>query len=328
MGLRAFIIKRAIYSVVLVYFVITLNFIIFMMMPGNPVAMMASQMKLRDPEVIKSITESFGLDQPLHIRYVKYVGNMLTWQFGYSYYTRKPVADEIGLRLQNTLVLVIPPEIIAVAVGILIGSMAAQKRGKLLDSTSSLSSLLTHSLPVFWIAMMLILIFAYNLNWFPSSHTIPDYWEYLPPQTIWEDWGTRLRYLVLPWTTLFLLGYGSYLLLTRASVIECISEDYVVTARAKGLKERTILFKHVLKNALLPIITEVAIVFGFTLGGAIISEQVFVYPGLGWWIWNSIEQFDYPALQAIFYVIALCVIVANLTADILYGIVDPRVKYG
>jgi len=328
MGLRSYIFKRIIYSIVLIYFVITINFIIFMLMPGDPVSMLASQMKIREPDVIKSITESFGLDQPVHVRYVKYVFNMLTWQFGYSYYTRKPIMDEIGLRLQNTLVLVLPPEILAVALGILLGAIAAHERAKLIDSGSTIASLITHSLPVFWIAMMLILIFAYNLKWFPSGHTIPDHWAYMPPQTIWEDLGTRLWYLVLPWTTLFLLGYGSYLLLTRASVIEVISEDYVVTARAKGLKERTVLFKHILKNALLPIVTEVAIVFGFTLGGAIITEQVFLYPGLGGWIWRSIEQFDYPALQAIFYVIALCVIIANLIADLLYGVIDPRVKFG
>ena len=328
MGLRAYILKRAIYSLVLLYFVITVNFIIFMMMPGDPVLMLASQMRLKEPEVIKSVTEAFGLDRPLHERYVKYVINMLTGQFGYSYDTRKPVVNEIGLRLRNTLVLVLPPEIFAVIIGIVLGVMAANKRGKLVDSASVIVSLITYSLPVFWIAMMLILAFSYNLNWFPSGHTIPDHWRYLPPQTIWEDLGTRLWYLVLPWTTLFLLSYGSYLLLTRATMLECITEDYVVTARAKGLKERTVLFKHTLKNALLPIITEVAIVFGFTLGGAIITETVFRYPGLGMWIWRSIETFDYPALQAIFYVVAICVIIANLIADLLYGVIDPRVTYG
>ncbi len=328
MGLRAYILKRAIYSVVLLYFVITVNFIIFMMMPGDPVSMLASQMRLREPDVIKSVTEAFGLDRPLHERYFKYVINMLTGQFGYSYDTRKPVANQIGLRLRNTLLLVLPPEIFAVIIGIVLGVTAASKRGKLIDSASVIVSLITYSLPVFWIGMMLILVFSYNLNWFPSGHTIPDHWRYLPPQTIWEDLGTRLWYLVLPWTTLFLLSYGGYLLLTRATMLECIAEDYVVTARAKGLKERTVLFKHTFKNALLPIITEVAIVFGFTLGGAIITETVFRYPGLGMWIWRSIETFDYPALQAIFYVIAICVIIANLIADLLYGVIDPRVKYG
>jgi len=328
LGLRTYILKRILFSIVLLYFVITLNFIIFMLMPGDPVAMIASQMRIREPEVIKALTESYGLDQPLQIRYLKYVVNMLTFQFGYSYYTRKPVINEIGLRLQNTLMLVVPPEIFAVIVGIAIGALAARKRGGLIDHTSVIASLISNALPVFWIAMVLVLVFSYNLNWFPSSHSMPASWIYAPPQTIWEEWGTRLWYLTLPWATLFLLACGSYLLLTRASTLECISEDYVVTARAKGLKERTVLFKHILKNALLPIITEVAIVFGFTLSGAIITEQVFVYPGLGGWIWRSIEQFDYPALQAIFYVIAICVIIANLIADVLYGVIDPRVKYG
>jgi len=328
MGLRSYILKRILFSIVLLYFVITINFIIFMLMPGDPVSMLASQMRLREPKAIEAITEAFGLDKPLHVRYVKYVINMLTGQFGYSYYTRKPVIDEIGLRLQNTLVLVLVPEIVAILVGIVLGVIAAQRRGGLIDSASVITSLITYSLPVFWIAMILILIFAYNLKWFPSGHTVPDYWRYMPPKTIWENWGVRLHHLILPWTTLFLLTYASYLLLTRATMLECITEDYVVTAKAKGLKERTVLFKHVLKNASLPIITEVAIVFGFTLSGAIITEQVFIYPGLGWWIWRSIEFYDYPALQAIFYVIAICVIIANLIADLLYGVIDPRVKYG
>ena len=307
---------------------ITINFIIFMMMPADPVMIMASSLKIKDPAILQSIVSRFGLDRPMHERYAKYMINMLTGHFGYSYYTNKPIADEIGLRLQNTLVLVIPPEIFAVTIGIVLGAIAAQKRGGLFDSTSVITSLIAYSLPVFWIGMMLLLVFAYTLHWFPTGYTIPDYWLYLPPQTIWEDWGTRLWHLILPWTTLFFLSYGSYLLLTRATVLECITEDYVVTARAKGLKERTVLFKHTLKNALLPIITEVAIVFGFMLGGAIITEQLFKYPGLGWWIWLSIENADYPALQAIFFIIAVCVIIANLIADLLYGVIDPRVKYG
>jgi len=328
MGLRTYILKRVIYSLILLYFVITINFFIFMMMPGDPVSMLASGLRLRDPNIIKAATETFGLDRPIHERYAKYVISMVTGQFGFSYDTRKPIINEIGLRLQNTLVLVIPPEIFSIIIGIVLGVVAAHKRGKLIDTASVITSLAVYSLPVFWVAMMLILVFSYNLHWFPAGHTIPSHWAYLPPATIWEDLGTRLYHLVLPWTTLFLLTYGSYLLLTRATMLECITEDYVLTARAKGLKQRTVLFKHTLKNAALPIITDVAIVFGFMLGGAIITEQVFIYPGLGMWIWRSIETFDYPALQAIFYVVAVCVIIANLIADLLYGVIDPRVKYG
>ena len=328
MGLRAYILKRILYTFVLVYFVITINFFIFILMPGDPVLILASQMKLKKPEMIEAVKEAFGLDQPLHVRYIKYVANMLTGQFGYSYVTRRPVVEEIGIRLQNTLVLCIPPEIFSVIIGTILGVIAVDRRGKLIDSVSVVFSLITYSLPVYWMGMQFILVFAYQLHWFPPSHTIPDYWRYMPPKTIWEDWGTRLHHLVLPWTTLFLWSYGGYLLLTRASMLECITEDYVVTARAKGLKERTVLFKHALKNASLPIITEAAIWFGFMLAGAIITEQVFVYPGLGWWIWQAIERRDYPALQAIFYIIAICVIAANFIADLLYGVVDPRVKYG
>jgi peptide/nickel transport system permease protein len=176
--------------------------------------------------------------------------------------------------------------------------------------------------------MMLILIFSLQLGWLPSSHSFPDYWFLVPPTSILQDFGTRVTHLLLPWITLFIISFGAYVLLTRASTLEAITEDYVVTARAKGLKERTILFKHTLKNALLPIITEVAITFGFTLSGAIITEQVFVYPGLGWWTWQAIENNDFPVLQAIFFLIALCVILANFFADITYGFIDPRIKYG
>jgi len=327
MGLRTYILQRIIFSIVLLYAVITVNFFIFMMMPGDPVNILANSMKLKNQEVLQSIIEKFGLDRPLHERYAKYVVNMLTGYFGYSYYTNEPVVTEVGLRLQNTLLLIIPPEIFAIVVGIVIGVLAAHKRGKFFDSASVVTALAAYSLPVFWIAMMLVLVFAYQLQWFPSGYTIPDWWVN-QPHPIWDELAMRLKHLVLPWATLFLLSCGSYLLLCRATTLECITEDYVVTARAKGLPERTVLFKHTLKNALLPIITEVAIVFGFTLSGAIITEQVFRYPGMGWWIWKSIEQLDYPVLQAVFYIIAICVIVANLIADLLYGVIDPRIRYG
>lgn len=328
MGLRTYIVKRIIYSIILVFFVITINFAIFMLMPGSPADRLADSMRLRDPRVIQAVTEAYGLNEPVHIRYVKYVRNMLTGEFGISYYTNKPISNEIGIRLQNTLILIIPPEIIATVIGIVLGVMAASKRGKLFDSVAVITSLAVYSLPVFWIAMMLIMVFSFHLKWFPSGYSQPDYWFMYPPSNIFVDLTARLKHLILPWTTLILLSYGSYLLLTRATMLEAITEDYVITARAKGLKERTVLFKHTLKNASLPLITEVAIIFGFMLSGAIITEQVFIYPGLGWWIWRSIEELDYPALQAIFFIIALCVIAANFLADLLYGVIDPRVKYG
>jgi peptide/nickel transport system permease protein len=319
--------KRIIFSILILYAVITVNFVIFMMMPGDPTLIMASSIKLKNPEIIQSVTEKFGLDRPMHERYVKYVFNMLTFEFGYSYYTNKPVIEQVGMRLQNTLLLVIPPELLSIVVGVMIGVIVAEKRGGLLDSASVITALAVYALPVFWIAMMLVMVFSFQLQWLPSGYTFPDWWA-SQPHAIWEEMAMGLKHLILPWATLFLLSCGGYILLVRATMLECITEDYVLTARAKGLKKRTVLFKHTLKNALLPLITDIAIVFGFTLSGAIITEQLFRYPGMGWWIWDSISTFDYPVLQTVFYVIAICVIVANLIADILYGVVDPRIRYG
>lgn len=328
MGLKTYILKRMLYTVVLLFGVISVNFIIFMMMPQDPAELLTSTQKLGRAEIIHSLREQWGFDEPLQNRYVKYVGNMITGQFGISYRTQRPVSLEVSERLQNTLILIIPPEIVSIIVGVVLGTLAAKKRGKWFDNLSVTSSLAVYSLPVFWIAMMLIVVFALGLGWFPTSRTYPDYWLLYPPTSIFENLGTRLMHLILPWTTLFLISCGAWVLLARATVLEVITEDYVVTAKAKGLKERTVLFKHTLKNALLPIVTDIALTFGFTLSGAIVTEQVFLYPGLGWWIWSAIDTSDYPVLQAIFFVIAICVIIANLLADLIYGVIDPRIRYG
>jgi len=328
MGLKTYILKRGLYTVVLLFGVISVNFIIFMMMPNDPAELLVSTQKLGRSDIIQSLREQWGFDEPLHTRYVKYIGNMLTGQFGISYRTQRPVSVEVIERLTNTLILIIPPEIASIIIGIVLGTLAAKKRGKWFDNLSVTSSLAIYSLPVFWIAMMLIVVFALGLGWFPTSRTYPDYWMLYPPTSIFENLGTRMMHLILPWATLFLISCGAWVLLTRATVLEAITEDYVVTAKAKGLKERTVLFKHTLKNALLPIVTDIAIVFGFTLSGAIVTEQVFLYPGLGWWIWTAIDNSDYPVLQAIFFIIAVCVIIANFLADLTYGVIDPRIRYG
>jgi len=232
---------------------------------------------------------------------------------------------------------------VAMVVGITLGVIAAHKRGGIFDSSSVFISLATYSLPSFWMGMVALLIFARTLHWFPSSGPYPAEWTmtgYWPQPYIINLLGTeiaipsiveiggRLRHVFLPITVLTLFNYGGWLLLTRATMLETLTEDYIVTAKAKGLKQRTILFKHALKNASLPLITSAALSFGFLLTGAIITEQVFSYPGLGKWIWDAISQSDFPAMQAIFYIIALCVVIANFIADLLYGVVDPRVKYG
>jgi len=329
LGLRAYIIKRTLYSIALVFLVITLNFVIFMLMPGGPIARLANPSRLRDPEQIEAQLRYFGLLDPPLVRYVKYVQNMLTFQFGYSYYSGALIVNEIGTRLSITFTLVITAEVVSIIIGLVLGVIASYKRGRIFDIFSSLVSLITTSLPVFWVGMVLLLIFSYTLHWFPGAHSFPQDWV-LPgqwPSNFLVELSIRLRHLILPATALVVITAGFYLLLARASMMEVMGEDYLVTARAKGLSTRKVLFKHAFKNASLPLITQIAISFGFMLSGATLTETVFSYPGLGYWIWQSIEYTDFPALQAIFFLIALCVIIANFIADITYGIIDPRIKY-
>ncbi len=195
-----------------------------------------------------------------------------------------------------------------------------------MDSAWVTVSLTTYSLPTFFMGLVFILIFAQSLGWFPGGGVTPEIWILGTPPLLTQIW-VRMQYLFLPALTLTLFFYGGNLLLTRATMTEALTEDYIVTARAKGLPERTVLFKHALKNASLPIVTNAALAFGSLLGGAIITETVFNWDGMGHWLYNAIGWRDFPVMQAMFYIIALCVIAANLISDIVYGMIDPRIKY-
>lgn len=327
MGLKAYLLKRTLYSFALLFFVLILNFVIFELMPGDPMALFANAARLGGYDVANEMIRLWGFDQPMHIRLLTYMKNMLTFEFGRSYLTQTPIIDQVGDRLMNTLLLVGVSSILAIIIGVLLGVLAAHKRGTIWDGLLVVASLTTYSLPSFWMGMIFLVVFAFGLGWFPPGHTT-SFSASFPPPNIFVDFVDRMWHLFLPCLTLTLFMYGSFLLLTRATMMETLTEDYVTTARAKGLKERAILFKHALKNASLPVITNAAISIGFILSGAIITEQVFNYPGLGQWTWAAIPYKDYPVLHCIFYLTALCVIIANFIADLLYGAVDPRIKYG
>jgi len=326
MGLRGYLIKRLIYTLILIFAVITLNFFIFQAMPGNQLEAYIHKPTITKQEVQKLIN-AFGLGKPWYIQYPTYVKSMFTFNFGVTdlQMGNQAVASLIFDRLANTILLIGSADILAVIVGILLGAYAAHERGKLFDSVSIITSLATFSLPTFWMALVAQSIFGFGLHWFPIQG-----WETFPPITTGfiPYWLDRLHYIILPGIVLFLFTYGGFLLLTRACVLETMTEDYVLTARAKGVKERTVLFRHILKNASLPIITNVALQFGFMLSGAIITENVFQYSGLGTLIFQAISLREVPVMEAIFYIIALCVIIANFAADLLYGLLDPRIRYG
>jgi len=353
MGLRAYIAKRVIYTFILVCAVIIFNYILFVKM-GNPTESFLPPRAGVPEDVykkyIEGILKRWGLDQPLHVQIFKAFVNMITFNFGKSFVTGTPVHAEMAIRLPYTMFLLGSSTTAAIVIGILWGVLVASKRGSLFDSASVSTALIFYSLPVFWMGMILLFIFFIVLGWFPGGHAYPESWNlgaWPTPFTAESlisseqlnvafniNGAETLRLLhgyllhaTLPFITLTLFGYGGYMLLTRATMIDALTEDYVVTARAKGLPGRTVIFKHALKNASLPIITNVALSYAGIVSGAIITETVFSYPGMGRWIWTSILGYDYGVLMATFYVVALLVIAANFIADLLYGVIDPRIKY-
>jgi len=355
MGLRSFIFKRTITAFIILLMAISFNFYLFIVMPGNPVELFIPSRgitKEQYDQYVAAFKRAWGLDKPLYEQYFIYLKRMFTWEFGYSIINKRDVADEIMYRLPWTILLMGGSAVIAIVVGVIIGVFAAYKRGSKFDISMLIISLITNSLPVFWLGMVFIVIFAGALKLFPTSHAYPPNWGVLEPwpqpftiKTVQTGLSVtttlvvnpsdtvtwivgHFRHLFLPLLTLSIFQFGGFVLLTRATMLESLTEDYIVTARAKGLPERSVLFRHALKNASLPIITSVAITFGFMLSGAMITETVFTWPGLGHWIYRAVVLKDYFSMQAIFYIITLCVIVANIIADLIYGIIDPRIKYG
>jgi peptide/nickel transport system permease protein len=328
--LRSFLLKRLAYTSVLIGFVIVFNFIIFEAMPGEVGALYACLGQPKVPAgVCQKLMEQFGYNQAIWVRFYDYVKAMLTFNFGVSFTNGQSVAYLMvsSGRLANTLLLLGTSTVMAIVIGTVSGIVVSRKRGSALDSFSVISSLTTFSLPTFFLGILLIFIFAVSLNWFPAGGTYPSNWDFLGLPPLGQQILVRLQYLFLPAATLTLFSYGGFLLLTRATMMEALSEDYVLTARAKGLSERAVLFKHAFKNASLPLITNVALSFGFILSGAIITETIFNWNGLGKWLFDSIGYKDFPVMQAMFFMIALSVIAANFISDIVYGVVDPRIKY-
>jgi len=337
--LRGYLLRRLVNTLILLIFIIVLNFFIFELLPGEQTAItnLFGNSRIRDPKIIQHLEVVYGVcrgfDSAGHClptsvwdKFVHYFYNMLTLQFGLSQKTGQPVLADMGVRLLNTLLLLGVATALSLAIGIFLGVIASAKRGSTIDSGMVTISLTTYSLPTFFMGLILIIVFAQTLGWFPSGLVQPSTWILGPPP-LFTQILVRLQHLFLPALTLTLFAYGGHLLLTRATMTETLTEDYITTARAKGLPERTVMFKHALKNASLPIVTNAALSFGAILSGAVITETVFAWDGLGLWLYNAIQWKDYPVMQAMFYIIALCVIAANLISDVASGMLDPRIRY-
>ncbi|TMH96588.1 ABC transporter permease [Candidatus Bathyarchaeota archaeon] len=327
--MRGYIVRRLVYTIVLTLFVIVLNWVIFQAMPGVQGAIAALQGNPRaTPQGFITLQNRYGLNASPETRFLNYFWSMLTFNFGNSYNTQHLVLTDMisSGKLANTLLLLGSSTVLSIVIGIFLGVLAARRRGGVVDNVAVTASLTTFSLPTFFMGIIFLSVFAIGLNWFPVGEVVPAGWEVASPPLL-QQIIPRLQHLFLPILTLTLFTYGGFLLLTRATMLETLNEDYIVTAKAKGLKERTILFRHALKNASLPLVTASALSFGAILGGAIITETVFSWDGLGRWLFIAIGSKDFPVMQAMFYILALATIIANFISDLVYGIIDPRVRY-
>jgi peptide/nickel transport system permease protein len=306
-------------ALVTLWFVLTFNFFLFRVLPGDPIGMLARSEKL-SPTDIAQLRHDQGLDLPMAQQYVVYMKNVLTGNLGESLRTGLPVRELIGSRMWPTVLLVGLGTILASWLGLVIGIRGGWRRGSRFDTTSQYSSLVLYAMPEGWLGMLLLLVFSGWLHWFPAGgYASAD-------KTGVAHLVDLLDHLFLPLLTLTLGYIGGYAIVMRSSMIDTINEDFVHTARAKGVPERLVRSKHVVPNAFLPSFTLIILSFGFVLGGAIVIEAVYSWPGLGLLTYQAINTLDFPVIQGVFLIASAAVIVANLVADITYGYLDPRIK--
>jgi peptide/nickel transport system permease protein len=316
--------RRGAQAVLTILAIVVLNFVLFRMMPGSPERVLLRNQYLTQAK-IEQVRKQWGLDRPLiPDQLVAYTTATLSGDLGYSLKFRgTPVTDVIGQRFWPTILLIGLAEFIAIIVGLAVGAYAGWRRGGVGDRIGSGISLILYSMPYFVIGMPLIIIFASGFGWFPTSGMLTVGASY---PSITDRLFDFARHLALPLATVSLGLIGGYSILMRSSIIETRSEDYITTARAKGLTERRILRAHAFPNALLPMVTIIAINLGYVVGGAITAEVVFNWPGLGTLTVDALSARDYPILEGVFLLLSIAVVVANLAADLVYGFLDPRVR--
>ena len=326
--MRTFIVRRLLGAIPLVLGIATIIFFVVNFAPGDP------SLRFLNPSMSDAAREqvrvNMGLDQPVHIRYVRWIGALAQGNLGYSFTYNRPVLDIIKEFLPNTLLLSVSAIGVAFVLGILLGILQAVRQYSLLDSIASIVGLFFYSMPSFWLALMMVLVFslfAYQGQWpiwFPASDIQSVDYAFLSPMGKVQD---RLMHLALPATSLALVLAAGIARYTRSSMLEVIRQDFVRTARAKGLSEPAVIFKHALRNALIPVITLVGLYLPFLFSGTVFIESVFAWPGMGKLVVDAIGQRDYPVIMGGSLIFAMMVVMGNLVADVLYAVVDPRIRY-
>jgi len=325
MELWKYIGRRLIQIAIIFFVIITVLFLLFRLAPGDPVSRMVDPDMT--PEDAEHLISQLGLDKPLGMQYLYYLKNFFTGNFGESFHYGQPVIEIIWARLPNTILLFTTAIILAALVGVFLGKIASWHKGKTTDTLMTIGALVTHTVFLPWLGLILIWVFAYKMDWFPITGMLSEDVWLDPDAGIFARLLDVLHHMVLPLTTLFLVHFGSYLLIMRSSMLETLKEDYIVTGRAKGLSEKVIRNHHAAPNAALPVVTAVGLSLAFSINGGALTETVFTWPGIGRELVMSVSQNDYPLAQACFLLIAIVVLISNLVVDTLYAYLDPRIRY-
>ncbi|MFO7598660.1 MAG: ABC transporter permease [Candidatus Desulfacyla sp.] len=325
MELRKYIGRRLVQVVIIFFIILTVLFLLFRLAPGDPVSRMVDPDMT--PEDAQRLMVELGLDKPLGIQYIVYLKNFFTGHFGYSFHYGEPVVNIIWSRLPNTILLFTTSIILSALVGVFLGKIASWHKGKKTDTILTIGALVTHTVFLPWLALIMIWVFSYKFSWFPITGMISeDVW--LDPDSGFIAKSLDVMYhMALPLFTLFLIHFGAYLLIMRSSMLETLKEDYILTARAKGLEEKVIRDRHAAPNAALPVVTSVGLSLAFSINGGALTETVFTWPGIGRELVSAVSQNDYPLAQASFLLIAAVVLVSNVVVDVLYAYLDPRIRY-
>jgi peptide/nickel transport system permease protein len=332
-----YIIKRLLNLLPVLLGITLLVFLFLHLIPGDPATVLLGERAT--PEQVEALREQLGLNQPLPLQYLTFINNLLHLDFGTSIISGIPIIDEIKTRFPATFELSLAAMIVAVILGIPAGVLAAVYKNRPADNLTMIGSLLGVSMPVYWLGLLLIYLFAITLNWFPPSGRIsieagltfqPITGFYLLDAILKLDINLLqdvLAHLILPALTLGTIPLAILARITRSSLLEVLSQDYIRTARAKGIPEHWVILRHGLKNALLPVVTIIGLQFGTLLGGAILTETIFSWPGIGSWIYEGILARDYPVVQGGVVVVSVIFVLINLLVDISYALFDPRIKY-
>jgi peptide/nickel transport system permease protein len=317
-----FILGRVAKAAVVLAGVVVLNFTLIHLAPGDPAAVFAGEAGAGDEKFLADLRIQFGLDQPAYWQLWLYLKGVVVGDLGFSYRNQVPVLSLILERLPATLLLTGCAFVFSLGLGVMLGAMAAKRRGGALDSAVMSGALLFYATPLFWVALMAVLVFSVQLEWFP-----PFGMESLGPDASGVGRALDIAWhLVLPTMTLGLFFTAVYVRLMRASMLEVLGLDFVKTARAKGVPRALILRRHVLRNAILPVFTFASVQIGQLVGGAVLTETVFAWPGIGRLMFDALLQRDYPVILGVFLVTAAVVVFVNLLSDLCYGLVDPRIE--